>query len=71
MSQQNLDLRSSMQIVRRRKKLFGGVAVLGLLLGAAYAFLTAAGGLEHRARGSVRLSRAPYQPGEYSRRRER
>ena len=34
-------MRSSMQMVRRRKKLFGGVAVLGLLLGAAYAYLTA------------------------------
>ena len=41
MSQQDLDMRSSMQMVRRRKKLFGGVAALGLLLGAAYAFLTA------------------------------
>ena len=41
MSRQDLDMRSSMQMVRRRKKLFGGVAVLGLLLGAAYAYLTA------------------------------
>ena len=41
MSRQDLDMRSSMQMVRRRKKLFGGVAVLGLLIGAAYAFLTA------------------------------
>ena len=41
MSQQDLDMRSSMQMVRRRKKLFGGVAALGLLIGAAYAFLTA------------------------------
>ena len=40
MSQQNLDLRKSIQIVRRRKRLFGGVAALGLLLGAAYAVLT-------------------------------
>jgi capsular polysaccharide biosynthesis protein len=41
MSRQDLDMRSSMQMVRRRKKLFGGVVVLGLLLGAAYAYLTA------------------------------
>jgi capsular polysaccharide biosynthesis protein len=40
MSQQNLDLRTSIKIVRRRKKLFGGVAALGLLIGTAYAFLT-------------------------------
>ena len=40
MSQQNLDLRESIQIVRRRKRLFGGVAALGLLLGAAYAVHT-------------------------------
>ena len=40
MSQQNLDLRKSIQIVRRRKRLFGGVVALGLLVGAAYAVLT-------------------------------
>ena len=40
MSQQNLDLRTSIQIVRRQKKLFGGVAAFGLLVGAVYAFLT-------------------------------
>ena len=39
MSQQNLDLRTSIRIVRRRKRLFGGVVVLGLLGGAAYGFL--------------------------------
>jgi len=41
MSQQNLDLRKSVQIVRRRKRLFGGVTALGLLIGVAYALLTA------------------------------
>jgi capsular polysaccharide biosynthesis protein len=41
MSRQNLDMRSSTQMVRRRKKLFGGVTALGLLIAAAYAFLTA------------------------------
>ncbi len=41
MSRQDLDMHSSMQMVRRRKKLFGGVAVLGLLAGGAYAYLTA------------------------------
>lgn len=41
MNQQNLDLRKSIQIVRRRKKLFAGVAALGILIGAAYAVLAA------------------------------
>ena len=41
MSRQNLDMRSSLQMVRRRKKLFAGVTALGLLLAAAYAFLNA------------------------------
>ena len=40
MSQQNLDLRTSIQIVRRRKKLFFGVAAAGLVIGAGYAYLT-------------------------------
>lgn len=40
MSQQNLDLRRSIHIVRRRRKLFGGVAALGLLIGIVCAFLT-------------------------------
>jgi capsular polysaccharide biosynthesis protein len=40
MSQQNLDLRKSFQIVRRRKWLFGVVAAVGFLMGAAYAVLT-------------------------------
>jgi capsular polysaccharide biosynthesis protein len=39
MSQQNLDLRRSIQIARRHKRLIGGVAALGLLIGAGYAFL--------------------------------
>jgi capsular polysaccharide biosynthesis protein len=39
MSQQALDLRRSIQIVRRRKKLFGAVVTLGLLIGAGYAVL--------------------------------
>jgi capsular polysaccharide biosynthesis protein len=39
MSQQNLNLRKSIQIVRRRKRLFGGVVVIGFLIGAAYAVL--------------------------------
>jgi capsular polysaccharide biosynthesis protein len=41
MSQQNLDVSKSIQIVRRRKRIFGGVAILGFLIGAAYAVLTA------------------------------
>ena len=36
MSQQALDLRRSIQIVRRHIKLFGAVVVLGLIVGAAY-----------------------------------
>jgi capsular polysaccharide biosynthesis protein len=40
MSQQNLDLRKSIRVVRQRKKLFGGAAAVGLLVGAAYAVLT-------------------------------
>jgi capsular polysaccharide biosynthesis protein len=40
MTQQNLDLRKSVQIVRRRKKLFSGIAAAGLVIGAAYAVLT-------------------------------
>jgi capsular polysaccharide biosynthesis protein len=39
MSQQSLDLRRSVQIVRRHKILVGVVAILGLLMGAAYAVL--------------------------------
>jgi capsular polysaccharide biosynthesis protein len=39
MSQQNLDLRRSLQIARRHKRLIGGVAALGLLLSAGYAYL--------------------------------
>ena len=38
MSRQNLDMRSSMQMVRRRKKLFGGITAFGILIAAAYAF---------------------------------
>jgi len=40
MSQQNLDVRKSIQIVRRHKRLFGGVIAFGFLIGAAYAVLT-------------------------------
>jgi capsular polysaccharide biosynthesis protein len=40
MSQQKLDLRKSIQIVRRSKKLFGGIAALGFVVGAAYAVFT-------------------------------
>jgi capsular polysaccharide biosynthesis protein len=36
MSQQALDLRRSVQIVRRHKRLFGALVVLGLLIGAGY-----------------------------------
>jgi capsular polysaccharide biosynthesis protein len=39
MSQQPLDLRRSIQIVRRRKKIFGAVVILGILAGAAYGVL--------------------------------
>ncbi len=39
MSQQNPDLRRSIQIAGRRKRLIGGAAALGLLLGAGYAYL--------------------------------
>jgi capsular polysaccharide biosynthesis protein len=39
MSQQALDLRRVIQIVRKHKKIFGVVAILGLLTGAAYAAL--------------------------------
>lgn len=39
MSQQALDLRRSIQIVRRHKKTFGAIAALGLIFGAAYAVL--------------------------------
>ncbi|HEX2745757.1 MAG TPA: hypothetical protein VHN16_15330 [Streptosporangiaceae bacterium] len=39
MSQQNPDLRRSMQIAGRRKRLIFGVAALGLILGAGYAYL--------------------------------
>lgn len=40
MSQQNQDLRTSIRIVLRHKKLFGGITALGLLIGAAYAIIT-------------------------------
>jgi capsular polysaccharide biosynthesis protein len=39
MSQQAPDLRRSMQILRRHKKTFGAITLLGLLLGIAYAVL--------------------------------
>lgn len=39
MSEQSLDLRRSVQIVRRHKKLFWALVALGLLIGAAYAVL--------------------------------
>ena len=39
MSQQALDLRRSVQVVRRHRKLFGAIVALGLLIGAAYAVL--------------------------------
>ena len=39
MSQQGLDLRRSVQIVRRHKVLVGIVVALGLLIGGAYATL--------------------------------
>jgi capsular polysaccharide biosynthesis protein len=40
MSQQALDLRRSMHILRRHKKIFGAITLLGLLIGVAYALLT-------------------------------
>ena len=39
MSQQALDLRRSIQITRRHRKIFGAIVLLGLLAGAAYAVL--------------------------------
>jgi capsular polysaccharide biosynthesis protein len=39
MTQQTLDLRRSIQLVRRRKKLFGAIVALGLFIGVAYAVL--------------------------------
>jgi capsular polysaccharide biosynthesis protein len=39
MSQQKLDLRRSVSIVRRRKRLFGAIIALGIIIGAAYAVL--------------------------------
>ena len=39
MSQQNLDMRGSLRTARRHKGLIGGVAVVGLLLSAGYAYL--------------------------------
>ena len=39
MSQQALDLRRSVQVVRRHRKLFWAIVALGLLIGAAYAVL--------------------------------
>ena len=40
MSQQAPDLRRSIQILRRYKKIFGAITLLGLLLGVAYALLS-------------------------------
>jgi capsular polysaccharide biosynthesis protein len=40
MSQQELDLRGSVQILRRHKKIFGAITLLGLLIGVAYALKT-------------------------------
>jgi capsular polysaccharide biosynthesis protein len=39
MSQQALDLRRSVQIVRRHRRIFGAIVVFGLLIGSAYAVL--------------------------------
>jgi capsular polysaccharide biosynthesis protein len=41
MSQQSLDLRKSVQIVRHRKRLVGGAVALGILIGAGFAVLNA------------------------------
>ena len=49
MSQQALDLRRSMQIVRRHKVLVGMVVALGMLGGAAYAVLKPPMLIEYRA----------------------
>ena len=40
MSQQELGLRRSTQILRRHKKIFGAITLLGLLIGVAYALIT-------------------------------
>ena len=40
MSQQELSLRRSTQILRRHKKIFGAITLLGLLIGVAYALIT-------------------------------
>ena len=40
MSQQALDLRGSIQILRRHKKIFGAITLLGLLIGVACALIT-------------------------------
>jgi capsular polysaccharide biosynthesis protein len=40
MSQQELDLRRSIQILRRHKKIFGAITLLGLLIGVAYTLIT-------------------------------
>lgn len=40
MSQQALDLRRSIQILRRHKKIFGAIMLVGLLIGVAYALIT-------------------------------
>ena len=40
MSQQELDLRGSIKMLRRHKKIFGAITLLGLVIGVAYALIT-------------------------------
>lgn len=63
MSQQNLDLKRSIAIVRRHKKLFGGVAMVGLLLGGVAGFFTPP---MLTARALVVISQMPSQNGQQS-----
>ena len=71
MSQETLDLRRSIQIMRRHKLLVGIMVALGILAGGAYAVVQTAHGHEYRAglaaavRVKLQQSRSERQPQQW------
>ena len=63
MSQETLDLRRSIRIVRRHKLLLGVMVTLGILAGGAYAVAQTAHGHEYRAGLAVHSPGKPQQAG--------
>ena len=69
MSQETLDLRRSIQIVRRHKLLMGIMVALGILAGGAYAVLKPSYGHEYRAGLAVPAGQAAQSGAAGSRQR--